>query len=161
MRLLIDAFGLRQIHGFPCFPALYNERLFDQPFIGCFVESHQPRRNAQAFLLLAHTCVLRCTVISIRTLTPCICGSRVVTTMLMEISVYPFDYKPAVAHFVDARNLQIGVGDDDNEKLCIAGTINDNCPARESDINIIPVCASIATQNPTIAPCYHRALISE
>lgn len=60
--------------------------------------------------------------------------------MLMEISVYPFDYKPAVARFMGARvrahDLYIDVGDDDNENLYIAGAINGNCPARESDINI-------------------------
>jgi len=63
-------------------------------------ETHSSHRR---FLLLAHTCALRCTVISTRTLTPCICGS-LVTTMLMEISVYPFDYKPAVS-WAHARNL--------------------------------------------------------
>lgn len=154
VRSFTDATGLRSIRidGFPCSPAqrTTNGRLISHA-IDCFVESHhRPRGNAHSshrrFLLSAHTCARRCTVISIRTLTPRICGSRVVTTMLMEISVYPFDYQACRrARFVGARKTSHRyVGDDNNENLYIVSTINGNCPTRESDINI-PVCTSIAT----------------
>lgn len=64
--------------------------------------------------------------------------------MLMEMSVYPFDYKLAVAaRFVcghaGARHRRVDVtSDGDNEKLCVcvSPAINDSfVPARESDVN--------------------------
>lgn len=87
--------------------------------------------------------------------------------MLMEISVYPFDYKFAVS-WARARarvcvcNLYIDVGDDDNEKLYTADTINGNCPTLESDINIYWFAHRSRPRIPLLRHVFHPcALISE
>lgn len=126
-RLCIGRIG-NKISCFPAETRTVQTELCDQPRIARLVESHhRPRGNAWLTQANIHSYIhasmyryFHTHFDSVRR--PCICGSRVVTTMLMEISVYPFDYKFVRCAFCKGagaracRCARIGMGDDDNER---------------------------------------------